>query len=154
MTQTWRAADEPETSPISLSGWLRVVLRGALLAVLLVGGLVFLLLVRLIERPIWQAHRPWTPRITQFVCRMAFVVLGMKHRIEGTLMTGKGAVVANHSTWLDIFTLNARKRIYFVSKSEVANWPGVGLLARATGQCLFNAAGERQNAKRTSLKLG
>ena len=44
-----------------------------------------------------------------------------------------GAVVANHSSWLDIFALNARKRIYFVSKSEVAAWPGIGWLARATG---------------------
>ena len=29
--------------------------------------------------------------------------------------------------------LNAAKRIYFVSKSEVASWPGIGWLARATG---------------------
>ncbi|EBA10832.1 lysophospholipid acyltransferase family protein, partial [Roseobacter sp. CCS2] len=43
------------------------------------------------------------------------------------------AVVANHASWLDIFALNARKRIYFVSKSEVAGWPGIGWLARATG---------------------
>ena len=48
-------------------------------------------------------------------------------------MDGPGAVVANHSTWLDIFALNASKRIYFVSKAEVAKWPGIGWLARATG---------------------
>ncbi len=48
-------------------------------------------------------------------------------------MREKGAVVANHSTWLDIFALNARKRIYFVAKSEVAGWPFIGWLARATG---------------------
>jgi 1-acyl-sn-glycerol-3-phosphate acyltransferase len=42
-------------------------------------------------------------------------------------------VVANHVSWLDIFALNARKRVYFVSKSEVAGWPGIGWLARATG---------------------
>ncbi len=48
-------------------------------------------------------------------------------------MTARGAVVANHTSWLDIFALNAVKRIYFVSKSEVANWPGIGWLARSTG---------------------
>ena len=48
-------------------------------------------------------------------------------------MRGAGAVVANHSSWLDIFALNASKRIYFVSKAEVAKWPGIGWLARATG---------------------
>ncbi|MFC6584163.1 lysophospholipid acyltransferase family protein [Sulfitobacter aestuariivivens] len=34
---------------------------------------------------------------------------------------------------MDILSLNAAKRIYFVSKSEVAQWPGIGWLARATG---------------------
>ena len=28
-------------------------------------------------------------------------------------------VVANHSSWLDIFVLNSGQRIYFVSKAEV-----------------------------------
>jgi 1-acyl-sn-glycerol-3-phosphate acyltransferase len=48
-------------------------------------------------------------------------------------MPGKGAVVANHASWLDILTLNACQRVYFVSKAEVAGWPGIGWLARATG---------------------
>ena len=48
-------------------------------------------------------------------------------------MEGRGAVVANHVSWLDIFALNAPQRIYFVAKSEVASWPGIGWLARATG---------------------
>jgi 1-acyl-sn-glycerol-3-phosphate acyltransferase len=55
-------------------------------------------------------------------------------------MTGGGAVVANHASWLDIFALNARKRIYFVAKSEVAGWPGIGWLARATGTLFIKRA--------------
>jgi 1-acyl-sn-glycerol-3-phosphate acyltransferase len=67
------------------------------------------------------------------VCRNAFRILGMGFSTTGDLMRERGAVVANHSSWLDIFALNARKRIYFVSKAEVAKWPGIGWLARATG---------------------
>ncbi len=48
-------------------------------------------------------------------------------------MKGPGAFVANHSSWLDIFALNARAPMVFVAKSEVAAWPGIGWLARATG---------------------
>lgn len=48
-------------------------------------------------------------------------------------MKGAGAVVANHSSWLDILVLNAPKRIYFVSKAEVADWAGISWLAKATG---------------------
>jgi 1-acyl-sn-glycerol-3-phosphate acyltransferase len=103
------------------------------LAVLVFGGLIVLLLVRLVERPVFGLRRPVTPFITQFVCRSAFVLLGMRYTSDGAPMQGAGAVVANHASWLDIFALNARKRIYFVSKSEVAGWPGIGWLARATG---------------------
>ncbi|MEM6941839.1 MAG: lysophospholipid acyltransferase family protein [Pseudomonadota bacterium] len=48
-------------------------------------------------------------------------------------MTGKGVMVANHSSWLDIFVLNAAAPVTFVSKSEVGSWPGIGWLAKATG---------------------
>ncbi|EPX79046.1 1-acyl-sn-glycerol-3-phosphate acyltransferase [Litoreibacter arenae DSM 19593] len=113
--------------------WLRVVMRGVPLAFLVFGGLIVLLLVRLIERPFHGFHRPWTPHITRVVCRSSFVLLGIKFRSEGHPMTERGAVVANHCSWLDIFALNARKRVYFVSKSEVAKWPGIGWLARSTG---------------------
>ena len=100
---------------------------------LVFGGLVVLLAVRLVERPVHGLARPWTPWITQTVCRGAFLCLGMGYRVTGTPPRGRVAVVANHSSWLDIFALNARKRVYFVSKSEVAGWPGIGWLARATG---------------------
>ncbi|AXI46544.1 1-acyl-sn-glycerol-3-phosphate acyltransferase [Sulfitobacter sp. SK012] len=133
MSITWDSNEAPDLPPITPLGWLRVVLRGLTLAVLVFGGLVVLLLVRLFERPIWGLHRPVTPHITQFVCRGAFRILGLPLIQTGEPMTQRGAVVANHTSWLDIFALNARKRIYFVSKSEVAGWPGIGWLARATG---------------------
>jgi len=129
----WDMPEEPSAERISVAGWIRVLLRGVTLGVLVFGGLLILLLIRLIERPIYGLHRPLTPHITQFVCRNAFRILQMPHKVRGEWMSQKGAVVANHSSWLDIFTLNARKRVYFVSKAEVAAWPGIGWLARATG---------------------
>lgn len=64
-------------------------------------------------------------------------------------MTQRGAVVANHSSWLDIFALNARKRVYFVSKAEVAKWPGIGWLARATGTVFIER--NRKKAREQTL---
>ena len=133
MSATWDPDQPGDPVTIGPVGWLLVALRGTALALLVFGGLALLLLVRLIERPLCGLHRPVTPYITQIVCRNAFRILGMGFRSSGALMTEHGAVVANHSSWLDIFALNARKRIYFVSKSEVAAWPGIGWLARATG---------------------
>ncbi len=133
VADTWHSEQSPPPEGITAGGWVRVVLRAIPLVILVFGGLGLLLLVRLIEAPIFGARRPVTPFITQFVCRVAFVLLGMKYTSAGMPMQGPGAVVANHASWLDIFALNARKRIYFVAKSEVANWPGIGWLARATG---------------------
>ncbi|ALG90386.1 MULTISPECIES: lysophospholipid acyltransferase family protein [Actibacterium] len=138
MNASWTGGAPPEDPPFGPLGWLRVLWRGAALAGVTFAGLAVLLLLRLIERPLFGLHRPVTPFITQFVCRTAFVILGMRYQVRGTPMAERGAVVANHSSWLDIFTLNARKRIYFVSKSEVAGWPVIGWLARATGTVFIN----------------
>ena len=83
--------------------------------------------------PALSAKPSREPYITQVVCRGAFVVMGIRRTVKGEPMRHRGAVVANHTSWLDIFTLNAAQRIYFVSKSEVEGWPGIGWLARATG---------------------
>lgn len=133
MNARWEGTAPPPMPERGLADWLRIVLRGCLLAVLVFGSLALLLLCRLVERPLYGLHRPVTPYITQFVCRTAFRIMGMRLQVSGTPMVQRGAVVANHSSWLDIFALNAAKRIYFVSKSEVARWPGIGWLARATG---------------------
>ena len=116
-----------------LSGWVRVGIKGTLLGGLVFGGLMLLLALRLIERPLFGLHRPITPRITVFVCRTALRIIGLKLHRRGAAVKTAGALVANHSSWLDIFVLNAASRAYFVSKSEVAGWPGIGWLARATG---------------------
>ncbi|WP_341366124.1 lysophospholipid acyltransferase family protein [Yoonia sp. BS5-3] len=133
MSETWRSPDPLEDARIGLAGWLRAILRAIPLVLLVFGGLIILLVIRLFERPFFGLRRPVTPFVTQAVCRLAFVLLGIRFETQGSPMRGAGAVVANHSSWLDIFALNARKRIYFVSKSEVATWPGIGWLARATG---------------------
>lgn len=130
---TWEGGVYPEETPITPAGWARIFMRGLSLGLAVFGGLVVLLTLRLIERPLFGLNRPWTPFITQSVCRAAFVFLGMGFSSTGQPMKLPGAAVANHGSWLDIFALNARKRIYFVSKSEVAAWPGIGWLARATG---------------------
>lgn len=133
MKPAWGAGGEPEPVAIDVTGWLRVILRLVPLALLVFGGLALLLLVRLFERPLCGMQRPVTPYITQFVCRNALRIIGLQFKVTGTPMRERGAVVANHSSWLDIFALNAAERIYFVAKSEVAGWAGIGKLARSTG---------------------
>ncbi len=135
---TWNSEDWPPQTAVGAAGWLRAIARALPLAVVIFGGLALLLVLRLIEMPIFGTKRPVTPWITRFVCKTAFVILGIRRSFSGQPMKRNGAAVANHSSWLDIFALNAQQSIYFVSKSEVARWPGIGWLARATGTVFIN----------------
>ncbi|MGB0440009.1 MAG: lysophospholipid acyltransferase family protein [Paracoccaceae bacterium] len=130
---TWDDDTAPPDMPIGVMGALRMVARGVPMASVVFGGLLVLLLVRMVERPLCGLRRPVTPHITVGVCRVALWILGLRVVARGTPLRQGGAMVCNHVSWLDIFVLNSRRTLYFVSKSEVASWPGIGWLARATG---------------------
>lgn len=138
MSTTWNGATPPELSPIGWAGWLRIAWRAPVMIVVIFGCLGLLLLIRVIERPLFGTGRPVTPHITRFVCITVLAVMGLPVDVRGSRMKGTGILVANHTSWLDIFVLNSRKTLYFVSKSEVSAWPGIGWLARATGTVFIN----------------
>lgn len=148
MNPTWHSTEPPLGARINARGWLRAGLRGAALVSVVYVGLALLLAVRLFERPLCGLERPISPAITQSVCRLSLVILGLRLNVSGRPMTGRGAMVANHSSWLDIFTLNAVQRLYFVSKSEVAKWPAIGWLARATGTVFISRNSREAQAQK------
>jgi 1-acyl-sn-glycerol-3-phosphate acyltransferase len=120
----------PVAGRVGAAGAMRAVLRGLALGTVTYGCLLVLLILRLFE---WPFGRPVTPWITRFVCICAVRIMGFRWRRIGQPMPGGGVIVANHVSWLDIFTLNAARRLVFVAKAEVRGWPGIGILARATG---------------------
>ncbi|MBJ3762861.1 1-acyl-sn-glycerol-3-phosphate acyltransferase [Maribius pontilimi] len=148
---TWHGPPPPNRPALDLAARLRIGVRLVPLAILIFGGLALLLICRLIERPFYGLRRPVTPRITQTVCRGALGLVGLRLDIAGRPMTGTGAMVANHSSWLDIFALNACAPVYFVSKDEVADWPGIGWLARATGTIFIRRNPRDSRAQRYVL---
>ena len=129
----WDDGQVPVDTPITWAGWLRVLRRGVPIMLMLLVCFPTLLILRIPEKWIWGYRRPITPWITQFVCVSACAMMGLRRNVSGVPTPDRGAYVANHSSWLDIFVLNASKRIYFVAKAEVHGWPGIGWLARGTG---------------------
>lgn len=128
----WRTAVMDLPAP-GLAGRLRAAWRAAALVAVIGVGLVLHGIARVIEAPLQGAQRPLSPWVTQAVCRLAMRILVIPTVTRGQPLTGAGAIVANHTSWLDIFALNARARVCFVSKDDVAGWPGIGLLAKITG---------------------
>lgn len=128
--------------------WLRALPFATFIAICF----VLLLILRPLERWIYGMHRPVTPYLTQAVCRSFFVFSGITFSHHGKPMPEHGAIVANHASWMDIFTLHAAKRIYFVSKAEVRGWPGIGALARATGTIFINRDRRESKAQEITLR--
>ena len=93
-------------------------------------GVVLVVLVRWPDQKIFGSRSPMVARIQQLALRLALLILGLRYSKSGKPMSGNGALVANHASWLDIFSLGAGQKTVFVSKAEVARWPGIGFLAR------------------------
>ena len=148
----WDGAPPPPAAARGPAGWARAAMRGAPMGIVVFGGLLILLLARLVERPLCGSGRPATPWITVAVCRASLRILGLRRTAQGRVLPAGGALVANHASWLDIFVLNAARPIYFVAKSEVAGWPGIGWLARATGTVFVVRDPRHASAQRDELR--
>ena len=130
---TWRDAVPPSVvRPSGLRAWLRVLRRGGAAVLVLLLGVALILPLRGVERLFHGRRRPWTGPHVQWVCRLTLACMRIRWRREGRPMRGPGAVVANHSSWLDILALNAAMPVFFVSKAEVAGWPGINILTHVT----------------------
>ncbi|MHA3977252.1 lyso-ornithine lipid O-acyltransferase [Halovulum sp. GXIMD14794] len=130
MSVTWNEAEPPEVRAPRGLEWLRLGLRALTLVVVTYFGIIFVVVFNLVERvlPLGISHR--------IICLWGWICLrlcGVKIRRVGEPMAHRGAVVANHTGWIDIFTLLAADRVYFVSKAEVSSWPLVGWLSRQIG---------------------
>ncbi|MEM7614514.1 MAG: lysophospholipid acyltransferase family protein [Pseudomonadota bacterium] len=148
MSLTWNAAEPPEVR--APRAWERgmMILRGLALVLLTYFGMIFVLLFNLIERalPLGISHR--------IIClwgRICLRLCGLRLVRQGTPMQGGGAIVANHASWIDIFTLLAADQVYFVSKADVARWPVVGVLSRQIGTVYIER--KRTEAKQQEAQL-
>jgi len=149
---TWAGDPPPVPRRLGPGDWWRVLRRGLPVALVTFGGLGLHLALRGVERPMHGARRPWTPLVTRAVCRANLRLLGIATRHEGAPAPAPAVLVANHASWLDIFALNAGQTLVFVSKSEVARWPAIGWLARATGTLFIRRDAREAGAQVAALR--
>ena len=70
-------------------------------------------------------------RVSAGYFRTVARVMGFHIRVWGEPLTaGPALLVSNHVSYFDIVVLNSLLPAFFVAKSEVAGWPGLGFLAR------------------------
>ncbi len=96
-----------------------------------------LLSARLVALPLaWAAPAAESRVLAMLVRAWARAVswgIGLRSAIHGTPPGPPVLLVTNHLSYVDILVLLAVCPGVFVAKSEVAGWPGLGLLARSAG---------------------
>lgn len=140
---TWRSAEPRPVKSHGLPGISRAAWRLPSMLVLIYAALPVFVVIRICELP-WG--RPVTPRIMQAVCRGCLRILGIGLKQQGIALQRPGAIVSNHASWLDIFTLSASQPACFVARKDVGRWFGIGILAHATGS-VFIERDPRQATK-------
>jgi 1-acyl-sn-glycerol-3-phosphate acyltransferase len=73
---------------------------------------------------------------------------GVTLEVSGVAVLPNALLVANHTSWVDVFVINARFPSRFVAKSEVRAWPLIGTLSALAGT-VFVARGRQSELKRT-----
>lgn len=86
-------------------------------------------------------------------CRMICAIIGVRVTPHGAPPEkAPRFVVANHVSWTDIIALASLHPFVFLAKSEVANWPALGVLARLQGT-IFVDRGARADIARVNDAL-
>jgi 1-acyl-sn-glycerol-3-phosphate acyltransferase len=105
----------------------RAIVRMLLLIILLLAGLVTeLMLFPLLG----QGGRDFC---IKYWSKSILWVAGVRMKVRGRAPTQACQIAANHSSWLDILTINSVQASQFVAKAEIRSWPVVGLLVARAG---------------------
>jgi 1-acyl-sn-glycerol-3-phosphate acyltransferase len=104
--------------------WFRI---GLIFFLLTLMTLVLLPVQLLALRYDWRVRR----RIPRLWHRCACYLLGIRIRVHGRIENKRPLMlVSNHVSWKDILVLGAIADVAYIAKSEVANWPVFGWLAK------------------------
>lgn len=153
MSATWYGeAEPPAFHRLGLPDWMRALVKGSALGMIVCAGLLLIVPLRIGERLLCGVRRPVTPWIPVLAFRGALMIMGLKREVSGKVCGQAQAVVANHASWLDIIVLNSLAPVFFVSKAEVAQWPGIGFLARLIGTVFIARDRTQAAAQRETLR--
>lgn len=127
----WHGKETPSLPNPTALQWLRIGVRGVGMGVSTAMLISLYILFYYIEKILPRLKA--THLIAYLWGRMGLFFCGLKLEVVGEHMKHGGALVANHISWIDIFTFHGAARISYVSKAEVKHWPVIGFLARVTG---------------------
>ncbi len=134
MRAGWNGAEPPVLAPPRFAERARFWARAPLAFLWLFGCFAIFMALKGLDRLAgWRGDRAMAPGMVRIWARGAMRLLGLHVETHGEPMRAPGAMVANHSSWIDIVALQSVARVAFVSKAEVGGWPVIGAIGRAIG---------------------
>ena len=119
---------------------LRIAWRLPTLVLLFGGAMGLLALARAFARRDRGKRRRLEDRILRRGSRLVAAVIGMRVHVEGPPPRGKFLLVSNHLSYVDITALMGVLDARFLSKADVASWPGIGWVTRFVGTIYVDRA--------------
>ena len=90
--------------------------------------------------------------LPRFYHALCLRILHIEIRVSGVdLMDGPGVIVANHASYLDIPVLGALTHGSFIAKTEVADWPVFGFLAKLSRTTFIERRAARSREQNEQL---
>jgi 1-acyl-sn-glycerol-3-phosphate acyltransferase len=96
-------------------------------------GLVVVGSLILVPLQIVSMKTGWWPEtfILKIWHRVIVRALGLRIHVKGTLSSQRPLLIAaNHISWTDIMVLGSMVDVKFIARSDVANWPLIGMLSK------------------------
>lgn len=125
-------------------GWIRTIFA------LLVVGIVTVALAPF-QYSALKFGWPRPGRVPRLWHRVAVRALGMRVRVKGEMATERPLfIAANHVSWADIMVIGSVAEVSFISKSELAGWPGIGWLARMQRSVFIEREKKRKSGEQAS----
>ncbi|MHA1188849.1 MAG: lysophospholipid acyltransferase family protein [Alphaproteobacteria bacterium] len=123
-------------------GWIRLIF-------VLVVATVALLVMAPVHLLVLAVRRRSTSMVAVRWHRLVLALMGVRVIVSGQISAERPLLLlSNHMSWLDIEILASLAPLSFIAKSEVANWPVFGLLARLQHTIFV----ERERRTRTGEK--
>ncbi len=87
--------------------------------------------------------------VTRLWCRAVAAGLGVRLRVRGPAPPRPALLAPNHVSYVDVLAVGSVAGCAFVSRADVAGWPGIGWLARLGGTVFLERARRRDTHRAT-----